>query len=250
MLAIVGSRKSTAYGRWAAYKFSKELVEWGITIVSGMALGIDSEGHKGALDGNGNTIAVLGCGIDKCYPLSNFELMNSIIANGTLISEYYPGIEPLKHHFPLRNRIISGLSDGIIVIEAADKSGSLITVEHGLEQGKEIFALPGNINNINSSGTNKLIKDGAKMLLTVEDIVEDLKTNYPNISNRNDEKSTDKLSKKELMVYNIIKEKKIHIDLLQHNSKIENHELRSILKALELKGYIKQLDGNMFTVIT
>lgn len=249
MISIVGSRKATPYGRWASYNLSKELVQWGIEVVSGMALGIDTEGHRGALDGDGSTIAVLGCGIDRCYPSSNRELMNRIIDKGSLVSEYPPDTLPLKHHFPARNRIISGLSDGIIVVEAAEKSGSLITVEFGLEQGKEIFALPGNINNINSRGTNKLIKDGAKILLTVEDVIEEIRIRYPHINRMNNDKTIEELSKKELIVYNIIKEDLIHIDMVSYKSKISINDLSPIIKVLKLKGYIKQLSGNLFTSI-
>lgn len=250
MIGVVGSRKATAYGKWAAYNFSKELVKWGVCVVSGMALGIDSEGHKGALDGDGYTIAVLGCGINTCYPSSNIGLMNRIIENGTIISEYPPNILPLKHHFPARNRIISGLSDGIVVMEAAEKSGSLITVEYGLEQGKDIFALPGNINSSNSSGTNRLIKDGAKIILTIEDIIEELKIKYPYISNMRAEKVGKlELSNIERKVYEIINKYPMHIDMICYKSKLDTNEIRPILKVLELKGYIRQLPGKIFTVV-
>ncbi|QUH26268.1 DNA-processing protein DprA [Serpentinicella alkaliphila] len=249
MIAVVGSRKASAYGRWAAYNFSKELAEWGVSIVSGMALGIDAEGHKGAIAGAGTTVAVLGCGINTCYPPIHISLMDKIIERGTVLSEYPPNVLPLKHHFPARNRIISGLSDGIIVVEAAEKSGSLITVEHGLEQGKEIFALPGNINSNYSSGTNKLIKDGAKILLTVEDVLEEIRIKFPNIKKVANQKDYGELSKNELMVYNIIKGQIMHFDIVSRKSNLNINELKAILKVLEIKGYIKHLSGNMFTVI-
>jgi len=141
-IAIVGSRKATSYGKWAAEKFSRELARMGISIISGMARGIDTEAHKGAIKEHGHTIAVLGCGVDVVYPSSNRELYKDIISNGCVISEFSPGTHPINYNFPLRNRIISGLASGIIVIEAGEKSGSLITAEHAIEQGKDVFALP------------------------------------------------------------------------------------------------------------
>ena len=162
-IGIVGSRKATSYGKWACEKFTKELVKMGVTIVSGLALGIDAIAHNIALEENGRTIAVLGNGIDTVYPKKNLSLYNEIEKAGVIISEFPLGTPPLSYNFPLRNRIISGLSLGIIIIEAKEKSGSLITATHALEQGKEVFALPGNINSIFSQGTNKLIKDGAKL---------------------------------------------------------------------------------------
>lgn len=247
LIAIVGARKSTPYGRWAAKKFAKELAAWDIGVISGLALGIDAEGHKGALEGNGYTIGVLGCGIDKCYPQSNQYLFKEMKSKGTIISEYPPGIQPLKHHFPARNRIISGLSDGVVVIEAGEKSGTLITVEHALEQGKDVFALPGNINNSQSKGTNKLIKEGAKILLSIEDIIEELKYKYV-LNNSKEKKDLEEtLSQEEIKVYNIIKENPIHIDLISYRSGISISEVNILLTILELKGFINQLPGKIFT---
>ncbi len=145
-----------------------------VTIVSGLALGIDSVAHKTALETGGRTIAILGNGLDTIYPKRNKSLYEEIPTNGAILTEYPLGTPPLAYNFPQRNRMISGLSLGIIVIEAKEKSGSLITAYHALEQGKEVFALPGNINSIFSRGTNKLIKDGAKILMDVEDIIEEI----------------------------------------------------------------------------
>jgi len=169
-IAIIGCRNCTQYGAKNAYKFSYEISKLGINVISGMARGIDTYSHKGAIMAGGNTIAVLGCGLDVIYPKENRELYKNIIVNGgAVISEFPLGTPPLKHHFPIRNRIISGLSDGVLVIEATKRSGTLITVNHALEQGKDIYALPGNIDSENSSGTNDLIKEGAIPITNIDD---------------------------------------------------------------------------------
>ena len=169
-IGIVGCRECTTYGKKSAEYFSYNLSKQNINIVSGLAKGIDSYAHLGSLN-TGNTIAVLGNGLDMIYPKENLELANEIIKRGgTIISEYPCGTKPDKMKFPARNRIISGISSGIIVIEAKEKSGTLITVDFALEQGKDVFVVPGNINSINSVGTNDLIKQGARLVTTYEDI--------------------------------------------------------------------------------
>lgn len=177
-IAIVGARKATTYGKKVSLEMSKELSKKGINIISGLALGIDTYAHLGNIQAQslGKTIAVLGSGIDKIYPKENIELARKIIkSGGCIISEYPIGTEPQKKNFPQRNRIISGLSNGILVVEASKKSGALITAEFGLEQGKEIFAIPGDIMKQQSEGCNMLIKDGAKIVLSVEEILEEIK---------------------------------------------------------------------------
>ena len=173
-ISIVGSRNATQYGKYIARKFAKEIADKGYNIVSGLAIGIDKYAHLGGLDSkNGRTIAVLGTGISdtEIYPLENKKIFERIIENnGTIISEFKLGTKPEKYNFPLRNRIISGLSEKIIVVEAKEKSGSLITVDYALEQGKEIYAVPGNITSENSIGTNKLIAEGAYLLRNIEDL--------------------------------------------------------------------------------
>lgn len=172
-IAIVGCREATEYGKKVAKYFSYKLTEEkNVTIVSGLARGIDSISHIGCLEGKGKTIAVVGNGLDLIYPKENIGLANEIInKNGTIISEYPLGTKPLKMNFPARNRIISGISKGIIVVEAKEKSGTMITVDFALEQGKDVYVVPGNINSINSVGTNELIKQGAKMVTNINDIV-------------------------------------------------------------------------------
>lgn len=178
-IAIVGSRKATNYGKKVAFQLSDELARRQINIISGLAVGIDTYAHMGALYGGNNkgkTIAVLGSGLDNIYPKENIELARQILKNGgCIISEYPFGTKPERLNFPHRNRIISGLSDGIVVVQADRNSGSLITAEFGLEQGKEIFAVPGEITNPVSEGTNNLILQGAKIVLSVQEILEEIK---------------------------------------------------------------------------
>lgn len=174
-MAIVGCRLCTKYGENVAKKLAYNLSLNNINVISGLARGIDSYAHKGTLSAKGKTIAVVGCGLDRVYPEENRELFNEIIKNnGTIISEYTIGTKPLAKNFPKRNRIISGLSNGVIVVEARERSGTLITVDFALEQGKNIYAVPGNIDNANAFGTNDLIKQGAKVVTGVQDILEDL----------------------------------------------------------------------------
>ncbi len=242
-IAIVGSRNPSPYGKWAAYKFASELARIGITIISGLAYGIDTVAHKGAIEGGGRTIAVLGCGIDICYPKSNFNLMRNIPNSGSIVSEYSMGIQPVAGHFPARNRIISGLAKGVIVIEAAERSGSLITAEFALDQGREVFAVPGNINSPLSKGTNKLIKEGAKLVNTIEDILEELDLI---VENKKSEKNKVELSSKENEIYKFIKEKQpIPFDVIFSQFKLNINELSSIITILELKGLIEQLPGKI-----
>ena len=248
-IGIVGSRKSTAYGKWATEKFVKELVNMDVTIVSGLALGIDAIAHKTAIEEGGRTIAVLGNGIDTIYPKRNKALYGEIPKNGAILTEYTLGVPPLAYNFPQRNRIISGLSLGIIVIEAKEQSGSLITAYHALEQGKEVFALPGNINSIFSKGTNQLIKDGAKILMDIEDIIEEV---YELKEKLKEEKTVgidySELSDLEIEILEIIKEGPVHSDVIAFNTSMDISTINGILTILELKGFINELAGGVFTL--
>jgi DNA processing protein len=174
MIAIVGSRSSTEYGRWAAYTIAKRLSDHGVCVVSGMAEGIDTAAHQGALAGKTPTIAVFGTGLGICYPRSNLGLMRQIARTGLLVSEYDDAYPPSRYTFPARNRIISGLSYATVVVEAGFSSGSLITAEHAVTQGREVYAVPGNINRKSSIGCNKLIADGARPIVFIDDILADL----------------------------------------------------------------------------
>ena len=178
-LAVIGCREHTKYGEVAAIDISSKIAEKGIITVSGLARGIDSVAHTETVKVHGKTIAVIGSGLDNIYPKENIFLANEIIKNGgAIISEYIVGSKPDRMHFPARNRIISGLSNGVVVIEAKKKSGTMITVDFALEQGKEVFAVPGNIFSINSEGTNELIKQGAKMVTNIQDILEEFNDNH------------------------------------------------------------------------
>ncbi len=173
LIAVVGARKASAYGRNAAAMLAAGLAEAGVGVVSGAARGVDSAAHQGALDGGGYTVAVLGCGVDVTYPPENGKLLDSIAEHGAIISEYWPGTSPQAQFFPVRNRIISGLARGVVVVEAAARSGSLITADWALEQGRDVFAVPGSIFSDTSGGANRLLKQGAKPVTKAADILEE-----------------------------------------------------------------------------
>lgn len=173
-VAVIGARNCSNYGMELSYKIGFELSANGINVISGLARGIDSQSHKGAIEANGVTYAVMGCGVDICYPKDNIGIYEDIKKNGGIISEYPCGSKPFAWQFPLRNRIISGLSDKIIIVEAREKSGSLITVDYALEQGKDVYAVPGRIEDALSKGCNRLIKEGAGLISSIESLIEDL----------------------------------------------------------------------------
>ena len=173
-LAIVGSRKPTRGGQETAFQFAQQVVKLGLLVTSGLALGIDTASHRGALDAGGHTIAVMGCGLDTIYPRKNQALAEQIANQGVLVSEYLPGTKPLPENFPHRNRIISGMSLGVLVVEAAQKSGSLITAYRALEQSREVFAIPGSIHNPMVRGCHRLIREGAKLVETIQDITQEI----------------------------------------------------------------------------
>ncbi|MCR4998772.1 MAG: DNA-processing protein DprA, partial [Lachnospiraceae bacterium] len=175
-VGMVGARRCTAYGRCMSEQFAEHLAKQGVVIVSGMARGVDGASHRGALRGNGSTVAVLGGGVEFCYPRENYEIYQQLKSSGLILSQYCPGTQPQARFFPMRNRIISGLSDAVFVMEARERSGSLITVDFALEQGKDIYALPGRITDDMSGGCNHLIRQGAGILLTPEQAWEELQT--------------------------------------------------------------------------
>ena len=246
-IAVVGSRRCTKYGRRTARKISFELAQRGITVISGMARGIDSSAHKGAVDAGGKTVAVLGSGVDIIYPPENKNLYNEICENGAVISEFPPGIKPLSGNFPRRNRIISGLSLGTVVIEASKQSGSLITANLALEQGREVFAIPGNINRNSSKGTNNLIKSGAKIVTKTEDILEELYISQDNNS-VSGKIQYPKLSKAEEKMINFFQKKNtFHINELIELSNMTGGDVNSILLKLELKGFIERKPGKKYS---
>lgn len=242
-IAVVGARKATAYGKWAAYGFGKKLSEYGIAVVSGMAYGIDSFAHKGAVENHGKTVAVLGCGVDICYPDTNRILRENIRKEGLLLSEYEPGTPPMPFRFPLRNRIISGLCIGTIVVEAGLSSGSLITAERAAEQGRNIYALPGNINNMYSFGTNKLIKDGATPLITFDDVIDEL-----GIARQvSPEALKIELGRDEREIYeHILRSGETTTDSICRNTGRPPSSVNALVTILEMKGLLQTAFGKIF----
>jgi DNA processing protein len=250
-IAIVGSRNASYYGKKVAFKLAGQLARAGFTIVSGLARGIDSYAHKGALAVGGSTIAVMGNGLDVIYPREKFQLMKEIPNDGLLLSEYPPGTSPLKGNFPARNRLISGLSLGVVVVEASERSGALITADFALEQNREVFAVPGNINSATSAGTNNLIKEGAKIVNGVEDILEE----FPAIvfqSTVNKDSGTGLIrnvtGETENKVLRLIGTQPVHIEQLLAESSLKINELNTLLTYLEVEGHIQRLSGNYFIV--
>ena len=180
LVAAVGTRRMSEYGQRQAYLFSHDIARGGAIVVSGLALGVDAICHRACIDAGGHTIAVIGCGIDRVYPQENLDLMEEIAQKGTVISEFKPGTPPNSVNFPVRNRLMSGISNGTVVIEADGRSGALITARTAIKQGRDVFALPGKVGEANSQGTNKLIKDGAKPITCAEDILEEYQFLFPN----------------------------------------------------------------------
>ena len=244
-IAMVGSRQCSEYGKKAAFELAKELSLNGVCIVSGLARGIDGTAHAGALEGSGGTIAVLGTGVDKIYPGENRQLANDILAHpkGTIISEFPLSSKPLPWHFPLRNRVISGLADGLAVVEAGVKSGALISAELALEQGKEVFAVPGSIFSESSVGCLNLLRDGAKLLATVDDVLEEYGVEYQPSEKKEPDLEELELSDDELKVLEHIGSEPISVDELGYLTKLTVPRLMSALSMLEIDGLVKQLAG-------
>ncbi|MFB0527211.1 MAG: DNA-processing protein DprA, partial [bacterium] len=247
-IAMVGTRRPTTYGKMVAEKLSKELAEREVSVVSGLARGIDTSSHKGALSGGGRTIAVLGCGIDICYPPENRALFDEISERGAVVSEFPMGTRPEKMNFPMRNRIISGLSLGAVIVEAGSRSGALITAECALEQGREVFAVPGNIFNLGTKGTHSLIKQGAKLVERCEDIIEEIRClrDVLPVSPAIKSLGEVKLSQEEEKVYGLLSFEPIHIDLISKQSGLPINRISPVLMNLEIKGKIRQIAGKMF----
>ena len=246
--AVVGSRNTSEYGVIATEEISRQLALRGITIVSGMARGIDSYAHQAALACRGRTIAVLGSGVDVIYPAENRKLYHAIAEHGAVISEYPMGTAPYSYNFPARNRIISGLSTGVLVAEASLKSGSLITARLALEQGRDVFAIPGNVFSYKCKGTNKLLRSGAKLVESADDIIEELQFKvdaYAQIAKKEVGRILD-LNPETQIIYELIQEEPVQINDLIIKSELSFSRLSSILLDLELSNLIKQLPGKRF----
>ncbi|MCL2839450.1 MAG: DNA-processing protein DprA [Defluviitaleaceae bacterium] len=244
-VAIIGSRKCSEYGLIAARILAEPLAKAGIVIVSGMARGVDSMAHWGALKHGGKTIAVLGCGADICYPSENRTLRHEIMQKGCIISEYPPGTKPQPAFFPARNRIISGLSEGVIVAEASKRSGTLITVDQAIEQGREVLAVPGNISSKLSEGTNQLIRDGAHPVSNAEDVLYALGISPKEIK-QNTTETKSHLAPDEKQVYDSLDFVPKSFDILAESTNLESGRLHFICTSLEIKGLIKKLPGSRF----
>lgn len=244
--AIVGSRKCSDYGRRMAYKISGELAASGVQIISGMAYGIDGEAQKGCLSAGGITRAVLGCGADICYPESNIELYTMIERGGSIISEYEPGTTPKQGFFPERNRIVSGLADVVAVIEAGEKSGSLITVDCALEQGKDVYAVPGRITDSQSRGCNALIKNGAFLLEDAKDILDALGIDCKDNENMKKSENKYSLATDEKIVYARLGLVPKHIDSIVYETGLPVERIMRIILNLEMKNIIRKTGNNYY----
>ena len=247
-IALVGSRSFTSYGRHIADQLGSELAQMGITVVSGMAVGIDTHAHRGALNHNGATAAVLGSSLDHPYPSQNLGLFHEICDHGVAISEFPLGTKPEAHNFPRRNRIISGLSLGTVVVEAGQRSGALITAQFALEQNREVFAVPGPINSGRSVGTHQLIRQGAQLVHRTEDIVEEIQRHLPESLSLQPTRSPEvDLTDEERLVWdNLSSHQSIQVNELARQVKSSPAETLNILLMLELKGCARQLPGLNF----
>lgn len=257
-IAIVGSRAASTYGKYTTEKISRELALKGLTVVSGMARGIDSAAHRGAITAHGRTVAVLGSGLDVIYPPENKKLFQEITQNGAVISEFPLGTPPRSSNFPARNRIISGMSYGVVIVEAGEKSGSLITARLASEQGREVFAVPGGIDSAGSRGTNKLIKQGAKLIENIDDILEEILPQMENApvlrqgaSNTETLETCDKrcecINDIEQKIMDAISNQRVHIDDLMASTRMTSGDMLSTLTVMELKGMIQQHPGKFFS---
>jgi DNA processing protein len=248
-VSIVGARKPSAYGRAVAEKLARDLASRGIVVVSGLARGVDSIAHWGALEG-GKTVAVLGSGLEIIYPRENYALFHKVVEQGAVISEFPLKSRPLGFHFPIRNRIISGLSLAVVVVEATKKSGSLISARLALEQNREVMAVPGNITSNLSQGTNWLIKIGAKLVESWEDVAEELASPLKEklLSQKKEEKEKpSSLSSQEQKVFGLLgSDTLIHIDELVEGTEFSVSEILSVLLKLELRGFVFQRPGKYF----
>lgn len=246
-IAIVGTRRASAYGRQSAEELAGDLARNGITIVSGLARGIDTVAHEASLQAGGRTIAVSACGLDMVYPSSNAALARRIIEQGALISEFPLGATPRAEHFPLRNRIISGMSLGVLVVEAGERSGALITAHQAAEQNREVFAVPGNIFSSSSKGTNNLIQEGAKLVRNCSDIFEEL--NLSVVAEQLEMKEIVPASDVESQLLSYLSSEGTYIDEICHRSGLPISAVSGIITMLELKGLAKQV-GNATYALT
>lgn len=245
-VALVGARRASPYGLHVAESLARELSAAGVGVVSGMARGIDTAAHRGALKGRGKTVAVLGCGVNVVYPRENAGLMKEIAAAGAVVSEFPPGSQPEPWHFPVRNRVISGLSRIVVVVEAAEKSGALITANVALEQGRDVMAVPGHITARLSRGPNLLIKQGAAPVLSAVDIMDELGMGVLFPPQPEEPAGGLKLTEDETLLYNEISLEPVSIEALVQNCGLPANRVMTALMYLEMKGLVKQIPGRLY----
>ncbi len=247
-VAVIGSRRCTEYGKQVAYELSRDLGKYGVVVISGMAYGIDTFAHKGIVKNNGKTIGVLGCSLDICYPNENRDLKLEIENNGCTISEYQSTTKAISYNFPVRNRIMAGLSDGIIVVESGERSGTNITVNNALDYGKEVFAVPGSIYSKSSKGTNELIKEGAIPITSADDIVSHLNIKLEKVVQKEETKLKKNISltEKEELILSFISRNPIEVENIMNKSNLKINEVQVQLTMLELKGIITKLPGQRY----
>ncbi len=246
MLAVVGTRNPSFYGIRMAEKLATELAYYGFAIVSGLAKGIDAAAHRGALRGNGKTAGVLGSGFNNFYPRENLKLADSIKENGAVITEFNFSARPEPGHFPLRNRIVSGMSKGTLVVEAGQKSGALITANCALEQGREVFALPGQVDNLFSKGVNRLLKEGATLVENIQDILDSLNLEIKNASSERKSKEGN-LTETEKKIMEAAGKEKINVEELISKTGLNAREISDALIRLVIKGMLSELPGKIYT---
>jgi DNA processing protein len=246
-VAIVGTRRITAYGRQVAERIAVKLANSGITVVSGLALGVDTVAHHATLDAGGRTLAVLGCGVDRLYPPRNRQLAERILESGALLSDYAPGTPPEASNFPPRNRIISGLSLATVVVEASEKSGALITADFAVEQGREVFAVPGSVFSPQSRGPNRLIQNGAHPLLDPQEILDIL--DLTRVAAQSEARIILPANATEAQLFAILGHDPLHVDEIRAQSDLPIEQVTATLALMELKGMVRQVGGMRYTVI-
>ncbi|MCL2337045.1 MAG: DNA-processing protein DprA [Firmicutes bacterium] len=247
-VALVGARRATAYGLSVAEKLARELAASGVVVISGMARGIDTAAHRGALKGGGKTAAVLGCGLDVIYPRENAKLADEIAANGVVLSEFPPGSQPEAWHFPVRNRVISGLAKIVVVVEATEKSGALITANVALEQGRDVMAVPGQITAANSRGTNNLIKQGAAVVLDAADIKAELGLGELFKPQTPEQAGHLQMNEDETLISRLIAYDPVAVETLVQKTGLPAGRVLTALMYLEMKGLVRQMPGRLYVM--
>lgn len=241
-LAVVGTRKASRYGLETAFWLASELARSGITVVSGLAKGIDAAAHRGALSGGGRTVAVLGCGLDICYPARHKQLLGQIQQAGTVVTEYPPGTRPLPHHFPIRNRIIAGMSIGVVLVEAASAGGAMVTARLAMEFGREVFAVPGAVHSAVSVGPHLMVRDGARLAASADQILEDLGMSCSQAA----DDPAPELHPDEARVLGVLEAEPLLLDLIARRSGMPVSTTAAVLVKLELRALVSRRPGGRY----